>query len=272
MKRNVRGNRAVYCLPLEILEITFSYLEPEEIRNGSLVCKRWKEILYQKKFWRWAVLIISRVGRKNDCRVREVLNSEIFALVECIDINWAPNNDLIDLFSLMAESEICRGKELTLSSLVNVEVVKPEDLGIVVTKMRKVTLWNPAHLNSIFDCVTVSIDLLLKSISFEGILFSKDICDPERMAIALCRLSEASFISSYLPTDFLSELLTVMVKCTNVTLRDLWLQSLSEVSNRILIEAKAKFKIHIDDEYYSSGESSSDESSLDVSSIDEEDE
>ena len=56
-----------------------------------------------------------------------------------------------------------QGERVDILSLVNVEVVKPEDLGIVVTKMRKVTIWNPAHLDSIFDCVTVSRDLVLKS-------------------------------------------------------------------------------------------------------------
>jgi len=236
-------------LPEEVLEKVLEYLNPEGIKNALLVCRRWKKILYQQKFWRWATLEI----KKDNCCIKEVFESDIFSLVDCIEISELANDKLKAFISIMATSEVSRGKELALLGLTNIEVIRPDELGIVVTRLSKFTLfYHEAHLDSIFSSIAESTDLVLESILFYDILFSKDECNPELMGRAFCRLPEASFYNCALPTDFLEELLTAMANCSDLTLKELWLPfgALSDVSAQVISEALSRFRIIMYDEPY----------------------
>jgi len=189
---------------------------------------------------------------------KKVVDSDIFRLVDCIEVRSISADDLTAFLSLLGNSDTCGDKELLLHSLYNIGDASADVLGLVVPRLKYFEMFRyQAHLNSIFNSIATSTELVLQSIMFIDILFDGDEdCDPELMAKGLSRVTEVSLYNCYfLPvTDFLSKFVTALINCPDKSLIDLWLPYGSPlvIGADIICKALSKFKIFIYDEDLSS--------------------
>ena len=57
-----------------ILEVIFSHLSPADIKTVSLVCRTWKTVVEQPRYWSWAAAALTEMNFKLICRSRRFKN------------------------------------------------------------------------------------------------------------------------------------------------------------------------------------------------------
>jgi len=212
-------------VPQLIVEKIFGFLG-RDVLKAVLVCKTWKRILNNCRYWKQIVL---KINMEN---VSDVMNSDRLKLVGEIELMKLDQPELSGLFKQFAAGQSLRGRTLKCFGFydeeyeyileneensgydvhIGLRALNPQDIGIVATQLYSLDIdpheksyWLTAdQVESIISMMAQSTNLPLKYLNLYRSDFSS--CAPDSFAAAITRLNEIDLSSSKQTSDMLTKL------------------------------------------------------------------
>jgi len=242
-------------IPDDIVLNVFDYLEPKDVKNCVLVSRKWKLLLYSKKFWTWAKL-------KADSEfLNQIVDSERFKLVDTLEF-WIKQDEEIlietmaEFFSKLAAQEATYGKQLSLihcareHSQIMLQVL-PEDFGCAVAQLSVFITYSEAtnrcwiskdQLNCMFKCIAEKEELPLRTLELPYVCL--DEVHPETLGRAVNRLESVNLHYCSMVSGNVTPMFTILAETVEPSLHTLHVgrNKLVDVDEDILARAVCKLQ------------------------------
>ena len=115
-----------------VLELVFGLLLPRDMKNVVLVCRLWREVGEDPRFWAWVVI---RVTRRNMITVPERLESRRMRAVRELRVTVEVSEEVLQA---MARHQ---GLRVVKMATANLSLLEPGQLAMVVARSEEVDLF-----------------------------------------------------------------------------------------------------------------------------------
>jgi len=197
-------------LPVEILEMIFHLLSPNDLKTAVMVCRRWREVGESPRLWSWVFLILNR---RNYDVVSDILLSRRLQAVRCLSVRTSLSRDLWRMVAShpgLRELEICRS------------LLSPEGAKILLTAVCEESKLKCLDLSG-NDLSSIETDLLAKAIS---------------------KLETVDITGTFLTCHQISVILTRSLEVTSsLKLMRLYYRDLRRLDPHIVNQARGKFSL-----------------------------
>jgi len=231
-----------------LADCVFQNLPLDDVKNASLVCKSWREMLERKQNWRGAVLRLKDESMFSSPRILTIRKFRIDGNDES-----DTDSELVNrFFSFVADTEDYKVEHLECI-FMELTDVPPQQLATTVCKAQYVAFLQCDitidQLSVMFTNISETSELHLQTLLLTTCLHTQTEIDkvtPSVLASAVCRLNKCDFSESQLTRLQLEELFKKIVDSKNLALTQLNIEDiedLQEVNEDILTSAVRRLEV-----------------------------
>jgi len=233
-----------------LADCVFQNLPLDDVKNASLVCKSWREMLERKQNWRGAVLRLKDESMFSSPRILTIRKFRIDGNDES-----DTDSELVNrFFSFVADTEDYKVEHLECI-FMELTDVPPQQLATTVCKAQYVAFLQCDitidQLSVMFTNISETSELHLQTLLLTDCDHTHTDLDlskvtPSVLASAVCRLNECDFSSSHLTRLQLEELFGKIADSKNLALTQLNIgnmKDLKEVNEDILTSAVRRLEV-----------------------------